>query len=128
MKASWRAALGWLAAASIGTAWAQSSPPLTILAPTAASTERDYVNVLGRTSPGSTAQIQGVATPVYSTGVFVRDRVPLQPGVNLLRVEVRAADGQLTARELSVERVLPSPPPPPPADPLYIDHKSVQPA
>lgn len=112
----------------LGSAWAQSSPPLTLLAPTTQSTERDYVNVLARTSPGTTAQIQGVAVPVYSTGVFVRDRVPLQMGHNLLRVEVKAPDGQLTAREFTVERVAPPAPPPPPVDTLYIEAKSIQPA
>lgn len=111
-----------------GSARAQSSPPLTLLAPNTQSTERDYVNVLARTSPGTTAQVQGVAAPVYSTGVFVRDRVPLQMGHNLLRVEVKAPDGQLTAREFAVERVAPPTPPPPPTEALYIEAKSIQPA
>lgn len=104
---------------------------LVILSPKEAqsSTVRDYVNVLGRTAPGSSARVEGTHVPVYATGVFVRDRVPLQPGLNRLTVEVQAPDGSTVRRTLDVLRTSPPPPPPgPPADRLFIDAEQAQPA
>lgn len=109
---------------------ATAAPPsLQILAPLVADarTEREYANVLARTDAGATAVVQGVAAPVYSTGVFVRDRVPLALGRNLLRVEVSSASGETAVREIEIERIAALPPPTLPTDRLFIDAASIQP-
>ncbi len=118
-----RAAAALVFAARLGAA----PPPLVILAPTELRTERDVVHVLARTEPGVTARVQGVDAAVYATGVFVRDRVPLIVGRNVLRVEVIARDGDATLREIEVERVLPVPAQPLPTDRLFIDAAGSQP-
>lgn len=103
---------------------------LVILSPreAPASTVREYVNILGRTVPGASARVAGTHVPVYATGVFVRDRVPLQPGLNRIAVEVRQADGSTAQRVVEVQRTAPPPPPPgPPADRLSIDAEQAQP-
>jgi hypothetical protein len=72
-----------------------------------ASTARDFVNVLGRTEPGMRARVGGQEVPVYATGVFVRDRVPLAPGDNTIAIEVvdpRDAQAR-TSLALTVQRV-----------------------
>ncbi len=116
-----------LALSALGGAWAQS---LSILSPEAASstTPRAFVNVLGRTSVGSVVRIGGEQVPVYSTGVFVRDRVPLTLGVNVIEIEATSAQGEVSRSRIDVERIAPPPPPPPlPSDRLVIDEKSVLP-
>ena len=116
-----------LALSALGGAWAQS---LSILSPETASstTPRAFVNVLGRTSVGSAVRIGGEAVPVYSTGVFVRDRVPLALGMNVIEIEATSAQGEVSRTRIDVERVAPPPPPQPlPTDRLVIDEKSVLP-
>ncbi|MBL8361605.1 MAG: N-acetylmuramoyl-L-alanine amidase [Rubrivivax sp.] len=117
-----------LLAACGAAAWA-APPPLTVLAPTASAlrTERDVVHVLARTEPGAIATIAGTEVPVYATGVFVRDGVPLAPGRNTLRVEVRNAAGEATGVDVEIERVAPAPQPMLPLDRLVIDPASVHP-
>lgn len=94
---------------------------------TRSSTTREFVNVLARTVPGATARIEGVEVPVYTTGVFVRDRVPLAPGGNRLTIEVRTPQGELQQQIIEVERSAPTPAPELPSDRLWIDAASVQP-
>ena len=110
-------------------AWAQAFT-LDLLAPAdpRAGTTRDFVNVLGRTAPGSTVRVGGEAVTVYSTGVFVRDRVPLALGANGIRVEATSASGDTLERLLEIER---KPPPPGvvwPDDRLWLDGSSLRPA
>lgn len=109
-----------------GPAWAQEAPPLRLLAPAEArpSTSRDFVNVLGQTRPDARVRVAGQEVPVYATGVFVRDRVPLQPGTNRLRIEATAPDGGTAGLEFEVER---TPPPAPPA-PIPLDRVVIEPA
>ena len=108
---------------------------LDLLAPTAAgtpasppNTTRDFVNVLGRTAPGSVVRVGGESVTVFATGVFARDRIPLQMGANRIRIEATSSTGQTQERTLDIERL-----PPPagvvwPADRLFIDGGSLRPA
>jgi N-acetylmuramoyl-L-alanine amidase len=113
--------------------------PLQVLAPAtqASGTTREFVNVLGRTRPGMRVTVAGEPVTVYATGVFVRDRVPLAPGLNRIRVEAvdpapgsPAAEGPRRHTEivLEVQRLPPPEPAPPPArDRLDLDPASLQP-
>ena len=88
----------WAVAATAAAAAATvEAVPLQVLAPAtqASTTTREFVNVLGRTRPGMRVTVAGEPVPVYATGVFVRDRVPLVPGLNRIRVE--AVDPGATA-------------------------------
>jgi N-acetylmuramoyl-L-alanine amidase len=121
-----RAALLALCGLAPLAAWAS----LTVLAPAeeARRTPRDVVHVLGRTVPGATALVAGVPVPVQTTGVFVRDGVPLVAGTNAVPVQVTLPDGRVLSETLQIERVAPPPPPPPlPAKPLQIDAASLLP-
>ena len=131
---SWRAlrracAILLLAFTAAAAAWAQAFT-LDLLAPAdpRAGITRDSVNVLGRTAPGSTVRVGGVAVTVYATGVFVRDRVPLALGPNSIRIDATSATGQTLERLLEIERT----PPPPgavwPDDRLWLDGSSLRPA
>ena len=111
-----------------------TSQPLAVLSPTEprSSTSREFVNVLARTANGATATVNGVAAPVFATGVFVRDKVPLAIGMNTLTIEVTLPGGERQSRVIEVTRLAattagqptstappPSPPSPPsPASPL----------
>ena len=131
---SWRAlrracAILLLAFTAAAAAWAQALT-LDLLAPAdpRAGTTRDFVNVLGRTAPGSTVRVGGEAVTVYATGVFVRDRVPLALGANSIRIEATSAAGQTLERVLEIERT-----PMPlgavwPDDRLWLDGSSLRPA
>ena len=125
----------WAVAATAAAAAATvEAVPLQVLAPAtqASTTTREFVNVLGRTRPGMRVTVAGEPVPVYATGVFVRDRVPLVPGLNRIRVE--AVDPGATAPGaggsapepprshaeivLEVQRLPPPEPPPPPVSGL----------
>ena len=108
---------------------AVSAQGLTILSPEnpRSTTLRHFVNVLGRTAPGSTARIEGVAVPVYATGVFVRDRVPLTLGMNAVTVEVTSPSGEVNSARIEVERTTPLPPTPLPIDRLAMVAASILP-
>ena len=101
---------------------AHSTPHTTPL-----TTTRDTVNVLGRTTPGALARVGGQTVTVYSTGVFARDRVPLAPGPNTIRIEAMSADGQTLSHVLEIERVASPPGVLWPADRLWLDGASLQP-
>ena len=129
-------ALALLAAAAASAASVEAVP-LQVLAPTAqaSTTTREFVHVLGRTRPGMRVTVAGEAVTVYATGVFVRDRVPLRPGLNRIRVEASdpAGAGAEPPRShaeivLEVQRLpAPEPPPPPARDRIDFDPASVQP-
>ena len=110
-------------------AWAQAFT-LDLLSPAdpRPSTAREFVNVLGRTAPGSTVRVGGEAVTVYSTGVFVRDRVPLALGTNSIRIEATSSTGQTLERVLEVERTAPPPGVVWPNDRLWLDGSSLRPA
>jgi N-acetylmuramoyl-L-alanine amidase len=88
---------------------------------------RPFVNVLGRVDAASTrVTVNGELVPVYSSGVFVRDRLPLQMGLNRIVLQARNADGQEQRLELQLTREEP-PAPAPPRTGLWIDAASIQP-
>jgi len=112
------------------TAWSQMAPPpLDVLAPvaTGAPTTREFVHLLGRTAPDAQVRVAGEPAPVYRTGVFVRDRLPLALGLNTFTLQATGADGQVTVRTLQVERVAPPAPAQWPADRLWLDGSSLRP-
>ena len=112
------------------TAWSQTAPPpLDVLAPVAngAPTTREFVHLLGRTAPDAQVRVAGEPAPVYRTGVFVRDRLPLALGLNTFTLQATGADGQVTVRTLQVERVAPPAPAQWPADRLWLDGSSLRP-
>lgn len=120
------------AAAAGGTA----VPALQLLNPTAApssptTTTREFVNVLGRTQPGARVTVGEVEVPVYATGVFVRDRVPLALGTNRIRIaafdpqaQAGAAPSAVAELVLEIDRQ----PPPPAPTPLPRDRIAIDPA
>ncbi len=105
--------------------------PLQILDPRdeTSSTSRSFVNILGRTSPHARVTVEGKDAPVFSTGIFVRDQVPLQPGENQFRIVAFTRDGKRAERVITVKRISePVSPTPPPGKRLEIDPNSIQPA
>ena len=129
-------ALALLAAAAAPAATVEAVP-LQVLAPATqtSTTTREFVNVLGRTRPGMRVTVAGEAVTVYATGVFARDRVPLAPGLNRIRVEAvdpagATAEPPRSHAEivLEVQRLpAPEPPPAPARDRIDFDPASVQP-
>ena len=105
--------------------------PLVLLVPDTESTTttRSHVHIAARTLPGYTATIGNSTVPVLSTGVFVRDGIPLDHGVNEIVLTVVDPAGQSRSRTLEVVR---EPPPPPrgpaPSRPLFIDEATISPA
>ena len=87
----------------------------------------ERIHIAARTAPGSTATIGGVPCEVYSSGVFVRDGVPLTPGANQIRIAVTAAGGGTTERVLDIRRDPPPPTKSPLHTPIVIDADSVRP-
>lgn len=70
------------------------------------TTTREYVNIMGVTAPDARVSVGGQAAQVFSTGVFVRDRVPLALGEN--RIEVVAERGaERASTTLEVQRLAP---------------------
>lgn len=117
-----------LLAAGAGVVSAESLT-LDLLAPRAErpTTTHDSVNVLGRTTAGAVVRVAGQVVTVYSTGVFARDRVPLELGPNTIRIEAMSADGQTLTHTLQLERVAPPTGAVWPTDRLWLDGASLQP-
>ncbi len=124
----------WCCAVIMGTiaswTWAEEPPLLRVLDPPAqvTTTTREAINVMGRTRPDAKVTVGGESARVFSTGVFVRDQVPLKLGTNTLEV-VAEAQGKLAAHTLTVERVpLPVTTLSTAPQQLRLDEKSVRPA
>ena len=95
----------------------------------AASTTREVVHVLGRTSPDAKVTVAGEAARVFGTGMFVRDNVPLQMGENRITVVATAPNGQKLERIVTLNREAETPPSPEPKERrLEIDETSIEPA
>lgn len=121
-----------LAAAAI----AQPAPPITIalLSPDAdeTTTTRQTLHVLAKVSPAGTrgvASIAGTTVPIYSTGTFTRDNIPLQLGQNSIDLTLTTTLNATAATSFTVTRVAPGEAAlePPTTGPLFIDPKSVEP-
>lgn len=72
---------------------------------TISTTTKDFVNIAGRTTGNSTATVAGVNAPVYSTGVFVRDKLPLQLGLNRIPIVVEHPQGVREETIVEIQRV-----------------------
>ena len=95
----------------------------------ATSTTREVVHILGRTSPDAEVTVGGKEARVFSTGIFVRDSVPLQVGQNRIMVVATAPDGQKLERTITVTREAETSAPPEPQERgLEIDEESIEPA
>lgn len=127
---AWRLGAAALVLVLAFAARASEAPPLQVIAPAelASATPREIVNVLGRTAPGARVRVGGQEVPVYATGIFVRDRVPLVMGTNRIRVEAEAPGGGQASLDVTVERTPPPAPPAPiPTDRIVMDLGSIQP-
>jgi N-acetylmuramoyl-L-alanine amidase len=76
----------------------------------ATSTGLAVVHVLGRTVAGASVKVGGEAVAVQPTGVFARDNVPLEPGLNTVLVEATLPGGRRIAQALAIERIAPAAP------------------
>ncbi len=105
-------------------------PVLNLLAPREARSvvKTDRVHVLGRTLPDTRVVVGGEPTAVFSTGVFVRDNVPLVPGDNEIVITAEGPDGQTRTHTLQVQRQPPDPGVDWPTQRLFINGSSLQPS
>jgi N-acetylmuramoyl-L-alanine amidase len=114
-----------------GTAAKTADLSLQILDPRGetSSTTRETANILGRTSPEATVTVGGETARVFSTGIFVRDNVPLHFGENRIAVVATGHTGQKLDRVVTLTR---TPAAEAPAEPkerrLEIDETTLQPA
>jgi N-acetylmuramoyl-L-alanine amidase len=92
------------------------------------TTTRATVHILGKSLEGRSATIAGVEVPVLSTGIFVRDNVPLSMGRNEIVIEVRNQEGETAERTVEIVRVEQPAKRLPETDRLMIDGKSIRPA
>lgn len=76
----------------------------------------------------TTVTIGGTPVPLYETGIFARDSVPLAEGPNEIVIEAQNTGSALVRQVLSVTRVPEAAPmPQAPSLPLFIDSKSIEP-
>lgn len=73
-------------------------------------TTDNVVHILGRTSPGAEATVDGEKVEVYSTGAFARDNIPLEMGENKIEISARNEEGRSARMALTVIRKKPEPP------------------
>lgn len=93
------------------------------------STTRAAVNVLGTVEPGSRVKVNDAEAAVFSTGIFVRDQLPLQLGSNTIRITATSPSGSVSEAVVEVTRdPEPTPAPVPPSLPLFLEKKSLLPA
>lgn len=90
------------------------------------TTTREYVNIMGVTAPDARVSVAGKEAQVFSTGIFVRDRVPLVLGEN--RIEVVAERGaERASTTLEIKRLEPPKPKLEPRQRLTIDAATIEP-
>ncbi len=128
-----RALITVLLASAPLLAAAQTPLTLELLAPREAAgearptTTREFVNLLGRTAPGTQVRVGGEPVTVYASGVFARDRIPLAPGINRIAIEATSGAGQTLARMLEIERQPVPPGPRWPSGSLWLNGASLRP-
>lgn len=74
------------------------------------------------------ATINGTMVPVYSTGVFVRDNIPLEMGANTIALRVETTGSAPLERTIQITRVQEEVKTTSPSLPLAIDAESIVPA
>ena len=67
---------------------------------TTTTTTRAHVHVMGRTAHNARVQVGGEAAQVFSSGIFVRDQVPLALGANTIVVQAQTPDGQTATQDI----------------------------
>ncbi|MCX7719566.1 MAG: N-acetylmuramoyl-L-alanine amidase [Candidatus Sumerlaeaceae bacterium] len=115
----------------VAVAWPGAALTVTILDPKdgVSSTTRGAANILGRAEGATTAVVGGVEVPVYATtSLFVRDQVPLEPGVNTIVVEVRDGRGARAQTSVTITRTEAPPTPAVWQGPEAIDRESLEPS
>src|SRR5262245_54165030 len=68
---------------------ADKKPLLELMSPSSESftTTKPVVHILGKTDKRNSVRVGGQQVPVYGTGLFVRDGIPLQLGKNVVDIE-----------------------------------------
>ncbi len=118
-------------AAAAPVAPASGPPPLQLLAPPegagASTTTAAQVHVLGRTAPHTRVWVAGEPATVFSSGIFVRDGVPLALGDNRLTIDAIGPDGQTSTLQVTLQRQEPPAAVAWPTQQLYLNGLSLQP-
>ncbi len=129
--AAWLFTASW-ASAQVPPAAAASAPLLLqLLSPPSGSTTattRALVHVMGRTAPDARVQVGDEPAQVFSSGIFVRDQVPLALGANTIVVQAQTSDGQTATQTLQLQRDAPAAGVQWPADRLALNGATLQPA
>ena len=86
-----------------------TSSSITMIEPTPDSSEtsRPLANIAARIAPGiaTEASIGGTTVPIFATGVFVRDNIPLQMGANSFSIQVDAGGSTPLEHTVQITRV-----------------------
>jgi N-acetylmuramoyl-L-alanine amidase len=105
-------------------------PVLQVLAPREAQqspTAEDQVHVLGRTTVDARVWVAGEAATVFSSGIFVRDGVPLALGDNRITINAESADGRVSTQTVLLQRQAPQATVAWPTQHLFINGQSLRP-
>ena len=94
----------------------------------AASYTREFIHVLGRSSPSAKVTVNGQPARVFHTGIFVRDGVQLSMGENRIPVVASEADGRRVEKTVVVNRLAEAAPKVVPQGSLHVDNGSVEPS
>jgi N-acetylmuramoyl-L-alanine amidase len=89
-------------------------------------TSSEFTNILSLTLPENTVTVNEMQTPVYKTGVFVYDRIPLEMGLNKITTEIKSGCYDLLHVNW-IKRVRPQRRKPVPPLPVAINEESIQP-
>ncbi len=105
------------------------APSFAVLAPDSGdtTTTREFVNVLGRVPKNAKVTVGGKPASVFSSGVFLLDRVPLTPGPNRIEVVAESPGGARESATIAVERVAPADTVAPVRRDLFIESKTIEP-
>ena len=72
-------------------------------------TEKEVVNLLGKTMPENKIKIGDKDVEVFSTGAFALDNIPLNMGENKLQISATNPQGKTTTRSITIIRKEPQP-------------------
>lgn len=109
-----------------------TSGAITLIDPSTESsnTSKSVAHIVARIAPGTAteANINGTTVPVYGTGVFVRDNLPLQMGTNSFVIRIDGGGTAPLESKIQITRSEEEPKAPPSSLPLRIDEKTISPA